>query len=99
MAQEFKPGEIVPQSGIYTITHDPAHADLPHEVRGSRAGTFSPAGNLPNSLFRVRCVDEIEIAPLDQGEFGHKAREGIFRKGWVGLRPAARPRVRSGSSK
>ena len=24
MAQEFKPGEIVPQSGIYTITHDPA---------------------------------------------------------------------------
>jgi hypothetical protein len=25
MAQEFKPGEIVPQSGIYTITHDAAH--------------------------------------------------------------------------
>jgi hypothetical protein len=24
MAQEFRPGEIVPQSGIYTITHDPA---------------------------------------------------------------------------
>jgi hypothetical protein len=24
MAQGFKPGEIVPQSGIYTITHDPA---------------------------------------------------------------------------
>jgi hypothetical protein len=23
VAQEFKPGEIVPQSGIYTITHDP----------------------------------------------------------------------------
>src|ERR1700730_2573652 len=32
MAQEFKPGEIAPQSGIYTITHDPAHADMPHEV-------------------------------------------------------------------
>ena len=32
MAQEFKPGEIVPQSGIYTITHDPAHAGMPHEV-------------------------------------------------------------------
>ena len=32
MAQEFKPGEIVPQSGIYTITHDAAHADMPHEV-------------------------------------------------------------------
>ena len=22
MAQEFKPGEIVPQSGVYRITHD-----------------------------------------------------------------------------
>ena len=32
MAQEHRPGEIVPQSGIYTITHDPAHADMPHEV-------------------------------------------------------------------
>ena len=28
MAQEFRPGKIVPQSGIYTITHDPAHADV-----------------------------------------------------------------------
>jgi ATP-dependent DNA ligase len=32
VAQEYKPGEIVPQSGIYTITHDPAHAGMPHEV-------------------------------------------------------------------
>ena len=31
-AQEFKPGEIVPQSGIYTITQDAARADMPHEV-------------------------------------------------------------------
>jgi hypothetical protein len=28
MAQEYRPGEIVSQSGIYTITHDPAHADM-----------------------------------------------------------------------
>jgi hypothetical protein len=28
MAQEYRPGEIVPQSGVYTITH----ADMPHEV-------------------------------------------------------------------
>jgi hypothetical protein len=27
MTQEFKPGEIVPQSGIYTITHE-AHAPV-----------------------------------------------------------------------
>ena len=32
MAQDYRPGEIVPQSGVYTITHDPVHADMPHEV-------------------------------------------------------------------
>ena len=32
MAQEYKPGEIVPPCGIYTITLDPAHADMPDEV-------------------------------------------------------------------
>jgi hypothetical protein len=28
----FPSREVVPQSGIYTITHHPAHADMPHEV-------------------------------------------------------------------
>jgi hypothetical protein len=32
MAEEFKPGQIVPASGVYRITHDTAHADAPHEV-------------------------------------------------------------------
>ena len=32
MAQDYEPGEIVPQSGVYRITHDPTHADMPHEV-------------------------------------------------------------------
>jgi hypothetical protein len=32
MAQEYRPGKIVPQSGIYTITHHPAHADMLHEA-------------------------------------------------------------------
>ena len=32
MAQEFRLGEIVPQSGIYTVNHDPMHLDMPHEV-------------------------------------------------------------------
>jgi hypothetical protein len=33
MAQEYKPGQIVPQSGVYAVTHDPVNADMP---RGSR---------------------------------------------------------------
>ena len=32
MAREYRPGEIVPQSGVYRITHDPVHADMPHEL-------------------------------------------------------------------
>jgi hypothetical protein len=32
MAQEFHPGQIVPESGIYRIRHDPQHADMPREV-------------------------------------------------------------------
>jgi hypothetical protein len=28
MALEFKPHEIVPQSGRYTITHDAAHTEM-----------------------------------------------------------------------
>jgi hypothetical protein len=40
MAQEYKPGEIVPQSGIYTITHDPVHVDMPHEVTAIKGRRF-----------------------------------------------------------
>jgi hypothetical protein len=42
MAQVYKPGQIVPHSGVYAITHDPVHADMPHEVtviKGRRSPT------------------------------------------------------------
>lgn len=32
MAEEFKPGQIVPESGVYRITHDPVHTDALREV-------------------------------------------------------------------
>jgi len=32
MAKEFRPGEIVPHSGIYRIDHDPTHPLMPREV-------------------------------------------------------------------
>ena len=41
MAQEYKPGDIVPQSDICTITHDPVHADMPHEVTIIKRRWFS----------------------------------------------------------
>ena len=33
MAQECKPGQIVPQSGVYAVTHDPLNADMPYGNR------------------------------------------------------------------
>jgi hypothetical protein len=41
MAHEHKLGDIVPRSGIYAITHDPAHADLPHQVIVIKRRRFS----------------------------------------------------------
>ena len=40
MAQEYRLGEIVPQSAIYTIIHDAVQAEMPHEVTGSMVSAF-----------------------------------------------------------
>jgi len=40
-------GEIVPQSGIYTITHDALHADIPHEVTVIKGRRFSTCRHCP----------------------------------------------------
>ena len=46
MAQEYRPGDIVPQSGIYTITHDPVHAEMPHEVTVVKGRRFPTCRHL-----------------------------------------------------
>jgi hypothetical protein len=62
MAQEYKPGEIVPQSGIYTITHDPAHADMPHEVTviKGRRHCKGVSFELAHAAKRVGEIDHLE---------------------------------------
>jgi hypothetical protein len=40
MAEEFKPGQIVPASGVYRITHDTAHTDASREVTLSKGRRF-----------------------------------------------------------
>ena len=40
---EYKPGSIVPESGIYTVTHDPGHA-REHDVTCIKAASSRPAG-------------------------------------------------------
>jgi hypothetical protein len=54
MAQGYKPGEIVPKSGIYTITRDPAHADMPHEVTVIKGRRFPNMPALQGHYIRVR---------------------------------------------
>jgi hypothetical protein len=49
MAQEFRPGEIVPQSGIYTITHDARACG--HAARGD--GDQGPAFPDPAGIARA----------------------------------------------
>ena len=65
MAQEFKPGEIVPQSGIYTITHDPAHADMPREVTVIKGRRFPTCRHCKGISF------ELAHAARHAGEIDH----------------------------
>ena len=61
MAQQFKPGEIAPQSGIYLIEHDPAHVAA-HEVtvmQGSRFPVCRDCRRLRYSLVHsAQHIDE-----------------------------------------
>lgn len=69
MAEDCRSGEIVPQSGVYTIRHDRVHADLPREViviigrrfptcrhcKGSGLNWPMPPGTSPKStIFKRR---------------------------------------------
>jgi hypothetical protein len=44
VAHGYRPGEIVPRSGTYTITRDPQDAGMPHEVAGVKGRAFRLAG-------------------------------------------------------
>jgi hypothetical protein len=56
MADEYKPGQEVPASGIYNVTHDPRHAEA-HQVTCIKGRIFPPCkgcGQHPRfTLFRA----------------------------------------------
>ena len=70
MDQEFKPGQIVPESGIYRITHDPQHADMPHEVTVIKGRHFPTCRHCKGISFElVHAAQHVhEVAHLDEGE-------------------------------
>lgn len=56
----FKPGETVPHSGIYLVTHDPAHTE-PHEVTCVYGKRFPPCRDCDHPRFKlVRAAQHIE---------------------------------------
>lgn len=48
----YKPGDIVPESGIYRVTHDPRHAD-PHEVTCIEGRRFPTCKNCDHPRFAL----------------------------------------------
>jgi hypothetical protein len=74
MAQECKRGEIVPQSGIHTITHDSQHADMQHEVTVIKGRRFPTCRHCTEITFElahaarhVREIDHLEQAHASAG--------------------------------
>lgn len=40
MPQAFKPGQIVPESGVYSISHEPPHEAMPREITAIKGRRF-----------------------------------------------------------
>jgi hypothetical protein len=71
MAQEFKPGQIVPESGVYQLTHDPVHADMPHEVTVIKGRRFPTCRHCKGITF------ELVHAAKHVGEVPHLDEEPV----------------------
>jgi len=69
MTQEYKPGQIVPQSGVYKVTHDPVHADILHEVTVIRGRRFPTCRHCKGITF------ELAHAAKHVGEIDHLQEE------------------------
>ena len=63
----FKPGDKVPNSGIYRVIHDPAHAE-PHEVTCISGKPFPPCRDCKHPEFELMR----KALHIDQHEFFKK---------------------------
>jgi hypothetical protein len=52
MGTSYKPGDTVPYSGIYRVTHDPRHA-IEHEVTCISGKKFPPCRGCPHPRFEL----------------------------------------------
>lgn len=54
---EYKPGDIVPISGIYTVTHDKNHHEN-HEVTCVKGKKFPPCAGCDHPRFKLKHAAE-----------------------------------------
>jgi hypothetical protein len=67
MADQFKPGDKVPRSGIYRVSHDSSHAQ-PHEVTCVYGKVFPPCRECRHPRFElVRAAHHVETQELFKG--------------------------------
>ena len=60
MSREFKPGEEVPESGIYMVLHDGAHTP-PHEVTCVEGKVFPPCHCCKPRFVLVRVTQHVNV--------------------------------------
>src|SRR3954452_12221484 len=90
MAQEFHPGQIVPESGVYRITHDPVHADMPHEVTVIKGRRFPTCRHCKGISFELAHAAK-HVGEIDHLEEAHaSAKYPLPAAGMA--RPVARTR-------
>ena len=75
MAQEFRPGQIVPESGIYRITHDTQHQGMEHEVTVIKGRRFPTCRHCKGTTF------ELVHAAKHVGEVDHLAEDAASTAG------------------
>jgi len=61
---QYKPGQIVPESGIYTVEHDRNHAQR-HEVTAIKGEPFPPCRNCGRGVTYVlaRAAHHVKVHP------------------------------------
>lgn len=65
---EYKPGDVVPQSGVYRFVHDPGHAE-PEEITAAKGELFPICQHCQDG--RLSLVDNaFNVAGIEQFQSG-----------------------------
>src|SRR5215216_949446 len=81
MSQELQAGQIVPESGIYRVTHHPVHADAATAVTFIRGRRFPTCPSCDKISFTLVYSDEAygRIRAAQRAE-DRRSRQGQLRK-------------------